>query len=246
MKRTACVLLFVIAAGGTWRAVESYRTKHPVSGTDITVPGRNGSDAMLPSGWKTTPAGRQLASGDMILSGQVSPDGTLFAFTNSGYTRHNLHIVDLAMEKEVATFPMEQAWSGLAFAPDGKRLYVSSGAGYPINDIQYFDRWDNGGWTDARSGYTLVGPDKDKSNVAVSWIGVSADGKLLYALNNSDGRVYILETFGGRAVSRLEVGDHPVSARLSKDNKVLYVANLGGAGVAVVDVSTPELPKVTG
>src|SRR5262249_61459954 len=111
MKRMACILLFVLAAGGTWRAVESYRTKHPVSGADITVPGKNGPNAMLPSGWKTTPAGRQLESGDMILSGQVSPDGKLFAFTNTGYTRHNLHIVDPATEKEIATFPMETAWS---------------------------------------------------------------------------------------------------------------------------------------
>ena len=66
----------------------------------------------------------------MILSGQVSPDGKLFAFTNTGYTHHALHIIDLATEKEVATFQMEQAWSGLAFSPKGDRIYVSNGAGY--------------------------------------------------------------------------------------------------------------------
>ena len=92
---------------------------------------------MLVSGWKTTPAGRHLASGDMILSGQVSPDGTLFAFTNTGYTNHGLHIVDLATEKEIARFALERAWSGLAFAPDGRRIFVSSGAGNPLSDIQY-------------------------------------------------------------------------------------------------------------
>src|SRR5215470_1110058 len=162
MKRTAYTLLFVIAAGGTWRAFDSYRTRHPVSGAEITVPGKNGPNAMLPSGWKTTPAGRQLASGDMILSGQVSPDGKLFAFTNTGYTRHSLHVVDLATEKEIATFPMEQSWSGLAFAPDGKRIFVSSGAGYTGPDIAYFDRWDNGGWQESRSGYTLLGALKEK------------------------------------------------------------------------------------
>src|SRR5262245_33474651 len=184
MKRLAYALVLVLLAGGTWRAVDNFRMKHPVSGRDVTVPGQNGPNAMLMSGWKTTPAGRQLASGDMILSGQVSPDGKLFAFTNTGYTRHALHIVDLATEKEIATFPMEQAWSGLAFSPDGKRVFVSSGAGYPHSDIQYFDRWDNEGWTEARAGYTLLGPAKDAT--AVSSITVSPDGKLLYALNNSD------------------------------------------------------------
>ena len=72
----------------------------------------------------------------------MSPDGKLFAFTNTGYTGHALHIVDLATEKEIATFPMAQSWSGLVFSPDGKRIFVSSGAGYTNSDIQYVDRWD--------------------------------------------------------------------------------------------------------
>src|SRR5262249_13507919 len=154
----------------------AFRMKHPVSGRDIAIPGQSGANALLVSGWKTTPAGRHLPSGDMILSGQVSPDGKFFAFTNTGYTSHALHIVDLGTEQEIATFPVEQAWSGLAFAPDGKRIFISSGAGYPNNDIQYFDRWDNGGWRTSRAGYTLLGAVKNKT--AVSSISISADGKL--------------------------------------------------------------------
>jgi YVTN family beta-propeller protein len=243
MKRFAYALILVLLAGGAWSAVDNFRIKHPVSGREVTVPGQRGANALLVSGWKTTPAGRHLASGDMILSGQVSPDGRLFAFTNTGYTGHGLHIVDLATEKEIATFSMEQSWSGLAFSPDGKRIFVSSGAGYPLSDIRYFDRWDKEGWKDARGGYSLFGAAKDKT--AVSWLNVSADGKLLYALNNSDDHLYILETHGGRAVARLDVGHHPLSAELSKDGKTLYVANLGGAGVAIVDISNPARPSVT-
>src|SRR5262245_53176629 len=242
MKRLIYACLLLILGVSAWSAVETFRIKHPVSGVEITVPGQNGSNAMLMTGWKTTPAGRQLPTGDMVLSGQVSPDGKLFAFTNTGYTHHALHIVDLATEKEVATFPLEQSWSGLAFSPDGKRIFISSGAGYPGSDIQYFDRWDKEGWQDARSGYTLRGAAKDKT--AVSWIGVSPEGALLYALNNTDGQLYILGTHGGRAVARVPVGDHPLSARLSRDGKTLYVANLGDATVAIVDVSHPSHPKI--
>ncbi len=122
MKRFAYVPILVLLAGGAWSAFDNFRVTHPVTGREITVPGRNGPNAMLPSGWKTTPAGRQLPSGDMILSGQVSPDGKLFAFTNTGYTHHALHIVDVSTEKEIATFPLEQGWSGLAFSPDGRRI----------------------------------------------------------------------------------------------------------------------------
>jgi len=244
MKRLALILIFITATGTAWTAYDAYRMKHPVTGQEVTVPGRNGPNALLVNGWKTTPAGRQLTSGDMILSGRVSPDGQLFAFTNTGYTHHALHLVDLASEKEVATFQMEQAWSGLAFSPRGDRIYVSNGAGYKNTDIQAFDRWDNGGWKEARVGYTLYKADKERT--AVSWLGTSPDGTLLYALNNSDAYLYILETNGGRAVARVEVGDHPIAAALAGDGKTLYVANLGSANVAIVDVREPSHATVTG
>src|SRR5215471_9101439 len=244
MRRLALTVVIVVLMGTAWSAFEAFRIKHPVSGQEMTVPGQNGPNALLVSGWKTTPAGRQLASGDMILSGQVSPDGKLFAFTNTGYTHHALHIVDLTTEKEIATFQMEQAWSGLTFSPKGDRIYVSNGAGYRPSDIQFFDRWDNGGWKDARAGYNLHGADKQRT--AVSWLGTSLDGAVLYALNNSDAQLYILETHGGRAVAKLQVGDHPIAARLSKDGRTLYVANLGSANVAIVDVSDPSRPTIEG
>jgi len=244
MRRLALTVVIVVLMGTAWSAFEAFRIKHPVSGQEMTVPGQNGPNALLVSGWKTTPAGRQLASGDMILSGQVSPDGKLFAFTNTGYTHHALHIVDLTTEKEIATFQLEQAWSGLTFSPAGDRIYVSNGAGYRASDIQFFDRWDSGGWKDARVGYNLHGADKQRT--AVSWLGTSPDGAVLYALNNSDGQLYILETHGARAVARLQVGDHPIAARLSKDGKTLYVANLGSANVAIVDVSEPTRPTIEG
>jgi DNA-binding beta-propeller fold protein YncE len=243
MRRLAYAAVCVLLAGGAWSAVENFRIKHPVTGRDLTVPGQNGPNALLVSGWKTTPAGRQLSSGDMILSGQVSPDGSVFAFTNTGYTGHGLHIVDLATEKEIATFPVERSWSGLAFSPDGRRIFISGGAANPLSDIRYFDRWDNGGWKEARTGFTLLGAVKDAT--AVSSLNVSADGKLLYAVNNSDGHLYILETHGGRAVARLKIGHGPISAKVSKDGKTLYAANLGDATVSIVNISDPSRPAVT-
>src|SRR4029078_7900586 len=108
--------------------------------------------------------------------------------------------------------------------------------------------WDNGGWKASSAdpfvnGYTLFGAAKNQT--IVSWIGGAADGTLLYALKNSRDHLYILETRGGRGVGRVQVGDHPLSARLSKDGKALYVANLGDATVSIVDVSGPTKPAVT-
>ena len=148
MKRAGLVAaLAVLVSATVWTEIQRSRMKHPSSGEEITIPGRDGAGVLLPDGWRVTPAGRQLESGDMILSAQVSPDGQTLAFTNTGYTRHQLHLVDLATEKEIVTFPLERAWSGLAWSPNGRRLLVSAGVGNPAADIYTFQRWDDGKWT---------------------------------------------------------------------------------------------------
>src|SRR5262245_58927062 len=136
MKRLAIASTIVIMTGVTaWTEIQHSRLKHPFSGAEIVIPGRDGGGILLPNGWRITPAGRQLESGDMILSAQVSPDGKMLAFTNSGYTRHQFHLVDLATEKEIATFPLDRAWSGLVWSPNGKRVLISAGQGNAAADI---------------------------------------------------------------------------------------------------------------
>jgi len=243
MKRLALTAAITILIGaGAWTAVQRSRMKHPYSGLDITVPGRDGTGILLHDGWRISPAGRQLESGDMILSAQVSPDGKTLAFTNTGYTRHQLHIVDLSTEKEIATFPMDRAWSGIAWSPNGKRLLVSGGAGNPAADIYTFQRWDDGSWTQTRP-VQLQGADKTKT--AVSSLVVSPDAAFVYAVNDSDGAVYVIDGQTGRGLTHLSVGDHPFTAKLSRNGKTLYVSNLGSAEVAMVDVSNPSEPKLT-
>src|SRR5215467_9472980 len=148
MKRVAIAgaILFLVGAGA-YTAVQRSRMKHPHSGAEITIPGRDGAGMLLPDGWRVTPAGWQLETGDMILSAAVSPDGKMLAFTNSGYTRHQFHVVDLATEKEIATFPLDRTWSGLAWSPNGKRVLISAGQGNPAGNIYTFQRWDDGTFT---------------------------------------------------------------------------------------------------
>jgi DNA-binding beta-propeller fold protein YncE len=237
MKRAGLVAALAILVSGTvWTEIQRSRMKHPSTGQEITIPGRDGAGVLLPDGWRVTPAGRQLESGDMILSAQVSPDGRTLAFTNTGYTRHQLHLVDLATEKEIATFPLERAWSGLAWSPNSSRVLVSAGAANPAADIYTFQRWDDGKWTQRQS-VQLEGVDKAKS--AVSSVVMSPDGTSVYAINDSDGNLYTLDGASGRTISKLALGDHPFAGRLSNDGKTLYVSLLGAAEVVSVDVTRP-------
>jgi DNA-binding beta-propeller fold protein YncE len=243
MKRVAIAGAALFLAGaGAFTAVQRSRMKHPHSGAEITIPGRDGAGVLLPDGWRVTPAGRQLETGDMILSATVSPDGKTLAFTNSGYTRHQLHVVDLASEKEIATFPFERAWTGLAWSPNGKRLLVSAGQGNPSADIYTFNRWDDGTVSEGRG--VQLGDGAAKAKVAVSGIAISPDGAAVYAVNDLDGFLYILDGRTGETISRVNLGDHPYAAKLSSDGKRLYVTLIGAAEVVAVDVTDGAQPKV--
>ena len=242
MKRFAIAgVTVVLLCVGAFTAVQHSRMKHRYTGADITVPGRDGAGVLLPDGWKVTPAGRQLETGDMILSARVSPDGKTLAFTNSGYTRHQLHVVDLTTEKEIATFPLDRSWSGLAWMPNGKRIFVSGGQDNAAADIYTFQRWDDGTWTQRQS-LNLAGAEKAKT--AVSSLVTSADGSALYAVNDLDGHLYSIDTANGRTQSRVNLGDHPFSAVLASGTHRLYVSNIGAAEVVSVDVTNPKDPKV--
>src|SRR5690242_20455649 len=66
MKRTAAVLAVLLTLGATtWAELHVSRMKHPFTGQEVLVPGRDGDAVLLPDGWRITPAGRHLTAGDM-------------------------------------------------------------------------------------------------------------------------------------------------------------------------------------
>ena len=99
------------------RAAES--TRRPGAMGDGTV--------LLPSGWRIAPAGRHLGVGDLPLAFAWSPDGASLVVSNNGYDTPTLTIVDARTFTVRATVPVEQAWLGLAWHPDGRRLYTTGG-----------------------------------------------------------------------------------------------------------------------
>lgn len=235
-------VLTVCTVAGVSSLAQTGHTLHPRSGAPIVVPGADGNGVRLHNGWRITPAGRKsLSTGDMLLGGAVSPDGKLLAITNSGFGAHALHVIDLATEQEVATLPIPRSWNGLAWAPDSRRIYVAGGISNPQGDVYVFDRYDGGRWG-LHSMFTLFGADRDKTCIA--GLALSPDGKILYVLNNSDNHLYIVEAATGAGLARVEIGDHPIVARLSRDGRALYVANWGGSEVAVVDVADPRTPVI--
>src|SRR2546423_14683524 len=123
----AAVLLVGAGAAGVGKYVRSSRILHPKSGEPITLPGQDGKTTLLFNGWRISPAGRHIETGDMLLGGAISPDGKTLAITNSGYNANELHLIDLATEKETFKLPLVRTWNGIAWSPSGDRGYVAGG-----------------------------------------------------------------------------------------------------------------------
>src|SRR5216110_2682852 len=84
-----------------------------------------GGVTLLPNGWKIAPAGRHVQVGDLPLAMVESPDSKTLLVANNGYAQPTISIVDLQNQIVRDAFRLDHAWLGLAWHPDGKRLYVS-------------------------------------------------------------------------------------------------------------------------
>src|SRR5258706_15225574 len=92
----------VLAVGATAIApyVRSASVVHPKTSLPILTPGADGDSTLLFNGWRISPAGRHIGTGDMLLGGAISPDGTTLAIANAGYAANALHLIDIATERE--------------------------------------------------------------------------------------------------------------------------------------------------
>ncbi len=244
-QRTILVGAGLLIAGLSATAVapflRSSHALHPKSGLPIVIPGKDGDATLLFNGWKISPAGRPLMTNDFLLGGAFSPDGKTLAIANCGYNPHAIHLIDVATEKEIANLGLLRTWNGLAWAKDGKTLYVSGGIPLAHNDVLVFEKGADGAWSKTK---TLALTGNDPKMTAVAGLALSADGASLFVLNNSDGKLYTLDTASGKTLSTLAVGDHPIACTLNSAGTLLGIADLGGAEVVAVRVEDPAKPEI--
>src|SRR5438874_722337 len=83
----------------------------------------------LPNQWRLRPAGTQLELGDFPVQIALHPDGWYLAVLHCGYREHEIVVVDVKAERPfvVARATLPQAFYGLTFSPDGRRLFASGG-----------------------------------------------------------------------------------------------------------------------
>ncbi|MGE5358554.1 MAG: hypothetical protein ACM3NQ_06005 [Bacteroidales bacterium] len=200
---------------------------------------------LLPNGWKLQPAGRHMSIGDLPLAMAESPDGNYLVVTNNGYAKPTLTVVDLKRGYVSSKASLEHAWLGLAWHPDGRRLF-SSGAGQTTVNEFY---WANNRL--AAGGVYALGRDTQKpmpginrpEPVEQSFVGgiaIAPNGRYIYAVHVLGEALTMLDVKAGLVKATVNVGAEPYTCVVSPDGKSVYVSVWGGAKVLTFDAVTLE------
>ncbi len=144
--------------------------------TDIAVPGPQADGAVrLPNQWFLRPVGKQILLGDFPVNLAVHPGGKFAAALHCGYGRHEIIVVELAGERVISRAVVEEAFYGVTFSADGKRLYCSGAGSEVVHQFAF------------NEGYLLDHQEirlRDAAQRGIpGGLAVSADGRTLFAAN---------------------------------------------------------------
>jgi DNA-binding beta-propeller fold protein YncE len=206
------------------------------------IVGRTANGLETPVNQRVTPAGMQVELSRVRPNAlALSPDAKILV--TAGLT-HELIVVDPADGKILQHVPFpadttqeekpivegilnpdekaQLSFTGLAFSPDGSRIYLSNVNG----DIKVFGVGADEKVSPLFSINLPAVTALDRTNEIPAGIAVSADGQKIYVAGNLSNRLLELDAANGNFLRAWDVGVAPFDVVLCK-NKI-YVSNWGG------------------
>jgi YVTN family beta-propeller protein len=217
----------------------------------IETPGQRSAGMLLPNGWTLTPEGKQIPISDLPMNMELSNDGRYLLVTTNGNGVQEVDVIDVQTGVLLQQIEVKKSWLGLAFAPDGKRFFVSGGddnevlifnfaagkateAGKIILGSNEFHALDNRGRNAARNA--------GKGEFAFpAGIAATPDGKRLFIAENLTNKVAVIDLTNNQVITKIAVGDYPYDVTIARDGKRVYVSNWGARSVAVIDPKTNQV-----
>jgi len=178
----------------------------------VILPGlqRDGS-VLLPNQWSLRPAGRQLPVGDFPVNIALHPGGVFAAVLHSGYGQHEIRILDVAAGRAVSQVALGESFYGLAWSPDGTRLFASGAGAEVIHAFEFRD-----GFLSQHRELRL----RAASEPGVpAGLAVSADGRALYVADSWGQRVEKISTDGRGTLWTRPLAAAEAGAAMSPDGE---------------------------
>lgn len=207
-------------------------------------PGPTEEGYLLPNGWRITPVGEVVHMEDLILNIVPTPDNRAVVALHSGYNPHGLVVIDGKTDEAVQRIPLPTSWLGLAWHPDGSKLYVSGGNNSSNKGIRapiyVLDYKDNRLSEEPSATFMeTVAPTE------IYWSGLvhHPAENLLFAANRTAGNIVVFDSSSGRLITRIKTEVNPYDLVLTEDGRTLYCSNWASDSVSVIDT---QISKVIG
>jgi YVTN family beta-propeller protein len=170
--------------------------------------------------------GQRIVAGDIAFAGRpldlaMHPSGEFLAVLN----QTEVFLVNskgILKDSRVSLGPkVHTAFRGLAWTPDGKRLFASTHKGH-LAVLRY-----DGGKLEAMAPVQLT-PDGEKANPVPGGMAITRDSKRLFVAAANRNAVVEVDLATDKPVHEHPVQNIPFEPRLSEDEKTLIVSNWGG------------------
>jgi YVTN family beta-propeller protein len=174
---------------------------------------------IVPTNQILSPAGRQVIVGGRPTDVALSPDGRWLAVQNL----RDISILDPESGKVVSSSEIKGAsFKGIVFAPDGKRVYVSTMRG----GIEVFQISSDGKLKKAAAIELGQARGDHGSNSVPVGLAFSADGKTLFAAINLKNSLAEIDVASGKVRREIAVGNAPYDVTVV--GRIAYVSNWAG------------------
>ena len=196
------------------------------------------NSTLLVSGWKITPAGKQVAVDTLPMSTVLSPDGKYLLVLNGGYNPPSVSVIDVAAGTELERTRVKDAWLGLAINRAGNRVYVGGGSSQAVHEFSFAE----GKLTPARTLSTLTkaaeGTPADQTYQNFTGdVALSPDGRFLYAATLFQDSIVVLNVESGKPIARVKTGRRPYRILFLPDGKTYLVSNWADGTVSQFQAS---------
>lgn len=233
MRSLMLTSLFLSAALTLTAQTAAPAPKPPVAQTGVR--------ATLPNGRTITPEGTWITTAPFPFALALKPDGTELTVPSIGWP-FSLNIIGLPTSENHGQFsekrmpaqrendPKIETHAGVAYSPDGALLYEATGDSGKVRAYSTAD------WSLVREGsldgevanFGVAGAPSEKfSESFAATLVLSPDGRWLYALDQGNWRVVIIEAATLTPIASIPTGSYPFGLALSPDGVRMYVTNTG-------------------
>lgn len=199
--------------------------------------------ARLPNGREIHPAGNWIPVAPYPFAIALSPDGGEAAVPSIGFP-FALNIITAPqtgaatvrrLPASEANDPAVEVHAGVAYSPDGSLLWVATGdsgklIAYRVDALnRVAESGQAKGLPAKQTEISLDGmtAGKDYEQSFAATLILSSDGKTMYALDQANWRVVIVDVASGKRLASIATGSYPFGLALSPDGRRLYVTNTG-------------------